>query len=195
MKIKFIKEFKYPGFDISSGAIKDSENYGFQNEVKGWFQWLIDNGFAEEVKESGWWKPKYGKRYYYLGEYGRIKVGTWNDCLWDKNLYAMGDIFKTDGATERYCDYLKAIATVRQDEGVLTPEQIYELGMNNGEAYHIACTDKQNGADELSVCEMDLYFWPPVGVILFDTDEHADDSLDKHPDEWKIIANYDWSRE
>lgn len=149
----------------------------------------------EEVK-SGWWKPKHGQRYYYTGEYGRIKVGTWNDCLWDKNLYAMGDVFKTYGATERYCDYLKAVATVRQDEGVLTPTQVNELIKNEDLAYYVGYMGNRGNGEVLCGCTMSFEdCWMPVGVILFDSEAHADRSLRNHQDEWKIIANYDWSRE
>ena len=184
MKIKFIKEYVAVDPATNSGIVY---RFGETEEIEDYTaQWLIDNGFAEEVKESGWWKPKYGKRYYYLGEYGRIKVGTWNDCLWDNHLYAMGNVFRTEEAADRYCAYLKAEATVRQDEGVLTPEQ----ATKNGYIYYI-CVHNEFGlvvhganADYVS-----------VNTVLFDTREHAQASRDKHPSEWKIIANYDWSRE
>lgn len=149
----------------------------------------------EEAKESDWWKPKFNEEYYFSNNLGELGIAPWSNDELDKARYSMGNVFKTKEAAKRYRDYLRAVATVRQDEGVLTPEQIYELGRNNGEAYHIGCTDKQNGEEVLSVCEMDLYFWPPVGVILFDTEKHAQASLDKHLDEWRTITNYDWSKE
>ena len=194
MKIEFIKEycacFRDENGSINTETFKHGDTVSTSMEADRYFteelaKWLIDNGFAEEVK-SGWWKPKYGKRYYYLGEYGRIKVGTWNDCLWDNHLYAMGNVFRTEEAADRYCAYLKAEATVRQDEGVLTPEQ----AAKNGYIYYI-CVHNEFGlvvhgfnADYVS-----------VNTVLFDTREHAQASRDNHPDEWKIIANYDWSKE
>lgn len=54
MKIKFIKDFKYPEVDISAGAVRNSEGYHLKDEVEEWFQWLIDNGFAKEVEEPEW---------------------------------------------------------------------------------------------------------------------------------------------
>lgn len=195
MKIKFIKDFKYPEVDISAGAVRNSEGYHLKDEVEEWFQWLIDNGFAEEVKESGWWKPKLDDIYYVVYPDGLIASCTWDGCPVDENRFFNGAIFKTEEAAERWRDYLRAIATVRQDEGVLTPEQINELGRHNGLAYYAGCIGKKNGGKMLCVCKMDLCPWTPVGMILFDTEEHAQASLDKHPDEWEIIANYDWSRE
>lgn len=149
----------------------------------------------EEIKESGWWKPKQDDPFWSISSDALVYEHSWNNYAEDRRKMVIGNCFKTREAAVRYCDYLEAIATVRQDEGVLTPEQINELGRNNGETYHIGCIGKQNGEEVLCVCEMDLYIWPPVGVILFDTQKHAEASRDKHPDEWKTIANYDWSRE
>lgn len=186
MRIKFLKEYKYPEVDISAGAVRNSEGYYLKDEVEEWFQWLIDNGFAEEVKESGWWKPKLDDIYYVVYPDGLIASCTWDGCPVDENRFFNGAIFKTEEAAERWRDYLKAIATVRQDEGVLTPEQVVKSSYvyciyDNNEfgpvvhEYYAACT--------------------PVNTVIFDTKEHAIASRNKHPDEWQIIASYDWSRE
>lgn len=197
MKIKFIKDYRFIGNDpddnsdttIKTGSVVDLEN----DEST---QWLIDNGFAEEVKESGWWKPRFNEEYYFVSNNGSVQLDPWGNDELDEYRYSMGGCFKTKTAAERYRDYLKAVATVRQDEGVMTPEQIKKLRRNNGIAYCVAYMDKQNDEEMLCGGEMDFYtLWMPVNAILFDTEEHADASVDKHPDEWKIIANYDWSRE
>lgn len=194
MKIKFIKDYRFIGNDPDDGSdttVKTGSVVDLGNDES--TKWLIDNGFAEEVKESGWWKPRHGQRYYYTGEYGRIKVGTWNDCLWDKNLYAMGDVFKTNGATERYCDYLKAVATVRQDEGVIDLQRAFDRR-------------ESVSSDDFSIYTIAYSFYPRQLVVVgsfdcmsanavwFDTIDHAQSSLDNHPGEWKTIANYDWGR-
>ena len=193
MKIKFLKPFRL--YNPIGDDLMMNEGTVENMEKEDYAKWLIDNDFAEEVKDSGWWKPKRGDKYWYIGLDNFVHLGTWENSVADNGMLKLGLIFKTEKAGVYCRDYLEAVVTVKQDEGVLTPEEVYMRAMDNGEAYHIACTDKQNGTDELSVCEMDLYFWPPVGVMLFDTDEHAQASLDKHPDEWKIIANYDWSKE
>ena len=52
MKIKFLKDYRYPGGGYSNkGDVQTFEDTEF-------VKWAIDNGFAEEVKESGWWKPR-----------------------------------------------------------------------------------------------------------------------------------------
>ena len=196
MKIKFIKEYRAIGdFGMPGKAIIARSTIGdtADNLDDEDAEWLINNGFAEEVKESGWWKPSRGDSYYFVQSAGVITYTVWMDNFQDRARYSLGNYFSTEKAAERCRDYLEAIATVRQDEGVLTPEQINELEWRQGKAYHVGYTCKQNGKE---VRLIDLYeTWAPVGVILFDTEEHADASRKKHQEEWKVIASYDWSRE
>lgn len=198
MKIKFLKEYRaigdfgMPGKAIIVRSIIGDTADNLDDEDA---QWLIDNGFAEEVQESGWWKPKRNDKYYFLGSIGEVGAIPWYNDKLDEYRYSVGNTFKTKEAAERYRDYRKAVVTIRQDKGVLTPEQVYMRAEGDGEAYHVGYMGKQGGEDVLDVCEIDLYFWPPAGAILFDTSEHAEASLDNHLDEWKIIVSYDWSRE
>lgn len=197
MKIKFIKDYRFIGNDPDDGSdttVKTGSVIDLENDES--TKWLIDNGFAEEAKESGWWKPKCYKRYYYIGEYGRIKVGTWNDCLWDKNLYVMGNVFKTEEAAKRCRDYLEAIATVRQDEGVIDLQGIceeYETEDNKYNDFSVYTVAFDLYLRRLVVTDADEYI--SANAIWFEDEEYAQSSLDNHPDEWKTIVNYDWGRE
>ena len=180
MKIKFLKDYRYPGGGYSNkGDVQTFEDAEFA-------KWAIDNGFAEEVKESGRWKPKFGEAYFFLNSTGKINVEPWLSYKSDEYRYSMGECFKTEKAAEAWRSYRIAIATVRQDEGVLMPEEAAKNRCN----YYIWIHDEFGlevhgfNADYVS-----------VNTVLFDTREHAQASLDEHPDEWKIIANYDWSRE
>ena len=203
MKIKFLKEYKFlRGFDnniklTTTKILKDAIVDTVEDEIPDDdVQWLIDNGFAEEVNEPSVWKPKFGETYYFLAASGEVYIDSWVNGGLDELRYSMGACFKTRAAIRRWRDYLRAIATVRQDEGVLTPEQVYELGRNAGKVYHVEYTGKPHGEEALRSSAMDLYdIWAPVGAILFSTIDYADASLNNHPGEWKIIANYDWSRE
>ena len=212
MKIKFLKDYainrgdcplEIGGFAALETEIvkadtvvdleKDNRDDAFSDEL---VRWLIDNGFAEEAKESGWWKPKLDEMYYFVNGYGSVWSDTWDNLEGDRGKLAIGEVFKTEGAAERYRDYLKAIATVRQDEGVLTPERINERIKNEDLAYYVGYMGNRSNGEALCGCTMSFEdCWMPVGAILFDSEVHADRSLDKHPDEWKAIANYDWSRE
>lgn len=196
MKIKFLKEYRAIGdFGMLGKAIVVRSIIGdtADNLDDEDAQWLIDNGFAEEVKQPDWKKPDRGDSYYFINGSGVITSTVWMDNSQDRIRYLLGNYFRTTEAAERYGKYLQAIVAVRQDEGVLTPEQINELEGKQGKAYHVGYMGKQNGEE---VRLIDLYeTWAPVGTILFDTEEHADASRKKHLEEWKIIASYDWSRE
>ena len=174
--------------DETSSMFDSTGTYRFdKDDIKHFDEWF------EEVKEPNWEKPEFDKLYYYVDDTGDIRSKFWMDNSVDNTRWALCICFITEKAAERYKEYLKAIATVRQDEGVLTPEQINELEGREGKAYHVGYMGKQNGEE---VRLIDLYeTWVPVGAILFDTEEHAEASLNKHLDDWKVIANYDWSRE
>lgn len=208
MKIKFIKDYAINrgacpldigGFDALEAEIvkantvvdlkEDNDDDAFNDEL---VKWLIDNGFAEEVKESGWWEPERDEHYYFVTPNGDVVSVPWLGADIDWGRLIMGNCFQTVDAVNRWRDYLKAIATVRQDEGVLTPEEIREMGQSKAIVYTIAYI----GEKELSNVTCDLFdVYPCAGAVYFDTKEHAQNSLDKHKNEWKIIANYDWSRE
>ena len=207
MKIKLLKDYainrgacplNIGGFDmleteiVKAGTIvdleKDNKDDAFSDEL---IKWLIDNGFAEEVKESSWEKPTRGDNYYFINGAGVITSTVWMENSQDRVRYLMGNCFRTTEAAERYRDYLKAIATVRQDEGVMTPEQIRDEYQDRFIHYIGSYQDGQLDVSWKSLCD-DIAI---ANVIYFDTMQHAKNSLAKHPDEWETIANYDWSRE
>lgn len=193
MKIKFIKEYLAVDPVTNSGII---HRLGETEEIEDCTaQWLIDNGFAEEVKESGWWKPKSDEKYYFVNGYGNVWCDTWDDLKGDHSKLSIGNVFKTEGAAERYKEYLKAVAIVRQDEGVIDLQGALERHET---------VDKADDFPMYTIA-YNLYLKELIAVgagdfmtantIWFDSMEHADASLNKHPDGWKIIVNYDWSQE
>lgn len=187
MKIKFLKDYRYPGGGYSNkGDVRTFEDAEFA-------KWAIDNGFAEEVKESGWWRPKLGEEYYTLYSDGLVVSCTWDGCSVDENRFLNGMCFKTGDAAECCRDYLKAVTTVRQDEGALTPEKIVKAQISNIPEV-VWCASYDEDSEPVVGRQHIGYRYPAAGGIYFDTKEHAQASLDNHPDEWKIIANYDWSR-
>ena len=189
MKIKFLKPFRL--YNPIGDDLMMNEGTVENMEKEDYAKWLIDTGFAKEVQESGWWKPQSNEKYYYLAASGEVYIDSWVDGGLDELRYSMGECFKTEKAAEAWRDYLKAVTTVRQDEGVLTPEQAKKKGYiyciyihNDGLVHNEGLVVHGFNADYVS-----------VNTVLFDTREHAQASRDKHRDEWKIIANYDWSRE
>ena len=193
MKIEFIKEycacFRDENGSINTETFEHGDTVSTSMEADRYFteelaQWLIKNGFAEEVKESGWWKPKLDQMYYFLDGYSKACVQPWLNDEFDDIRYSMGNVFKTKEAADRYRDYLKAIATVRQGEGVLTPDDVRKTLARDGTVYTIGISCTMLSVERTS-----------AGAVYFDTGYNAKTSLNEHQDEWKIIANYDWSRE
>ena len=194
MKIKFIKEYQafldFEGSFEASNIYKVGDTKDVDTKAA---QWLIDNGFAEEVNKSGWWKPESYEKYYFLSNVGDIIDEPWFGGMVDESRYSVGNCFKTEEAAERYLNYLKAIATVRQDEGAMTPEELIHAA---GPRPMISWLIARDGPVDLAVSSRSIYYsFSSVSTIYFDTRAHAQASLDKHLNEWKIIANYDWSRE
>lgn len=179
MKIKFLKPFRLYnpiGDDMmmDKGTIENMEKEDYA-------QWLIDNGFAEEVKEPGWWKPRLRERYYYIGPNGGVYNNQWENDSIDNARLKLGSVFKTEEATERYRDYLEAIATVGQDEGFMRKS-------DGGFGWPvIEYTTNNPGVDDIAERQH-------AGEFYFDTREHALNSAMNHTREWQTILNYDWSK-
>ena len=185
MKIKFLKPFRL--YNPIGDDLMMNEGTVENMEKEDYAQWLIDNGFAEEVKESGWWKPRFNETYYFVDGSGRVNAELWLNDELDEYRCSVGNCFKTKAAAERYRDYLKAIATVRQDEGVLTPDDVRKTLARDGTVYTI-------GISRIML-SVNRFYNTSAGAIYFNTGYNAKTSLNEHQDEWKIIANYDWSRE
>lgn len=185
MKIKFIKEYRaigdfgMPGKAIIARSLIGDTADNLDDEDA---QWLIDNGFAEKVKESGQWKPKFDEMYYCLNGNGIIMFETWCNDELDESRYSRGNCFKTKAAAERYRDYLEAVATVSQDDGFMR-----KSGGGFGWPV-IEYTTNNPGVDDIAGRQH-------AGEFYFDTREHALNSAMNHTREWQTIVNYDWSRE
>lgn len=193
MKIKFIK--KYVAFHDFEGAFGTSTIYEVgttKNVSTNPAQWLIDNGFAEEVKEGKWWKPKYNEEYFYIGHDGSVHPCLWANDPLDNGRLKFGSVFKTEEAAIRCRDYWEAIATVRQDEGVLTLEQIREKESWHCDVYYIWKTFA--GDCRVMTLDMTAMHACPNAIFFYKVPD-AEASLEKHSDEWNTILDYDWSRE
>ena len=184
MKIKFLKPFRLYnpiGDDMMMG-----EGTVENMEKEDYAKWLIDNGFAEEVKESGWWKPKFNEEYYFVSNTGNVQLDPWGNDEVDEYRYSMGGCFKTNTSAKAWITYLKAVATVSQDEGFMAP-----FGQLDKGRYGFGIFYDWAG----NLCAEEKNHRVLAGEFYFDNKENAEKSIDSHPNEWKIILNYDWSRE
>ena len=146
----------------------------------------IDNfdEWFEQVPDE--W-PRTDDVFWSVSSDGNSFTSTWGNDGYDKGRMAIGNVFKTKESAERYRDYLKAIATVRQDEGVLIPDDVRKTLARDGTVYTVGINCKMLSVEHL--------YNTSAGAIYFDTGYNAKTSCDKHQDEWRTIADYDWSRE
>lgn len=183
MKIKFIKEYRaLSGESLwncaahSVGAVLDV--------IPVQAQWLINNGFAEKV-EDRW--PREGDKYWLVDTDGNTVRIKWENDEQDDKLKAIGNVFKTEELARRFIDYLKAVETVRHDEGFM---KIRRKINYDTYGYAISQSDWNKSLIAEKVESINH-----AGQFYFDTSEHAEASLDKHRDEWRTIFDYDWSKE
>lgn len=191
MKIKFLKEYKFlRGFEndvklTTTQIFKDAIIDTVEDEVPDEdVQWLIDNGFAEKVDDE--WPQEYDT-VWSISSDGTPYKHNWRGYSRNMERKDIGNVFKTKEAAERFVNYLKAITTVRQDEGVLTPEKVRETLNQYGTVYTVG-----TNATALSV---EHFYNASAGAVYFDTLYNANTSIGNHLDEWEIITNYDWSKE
>lgn len=190
MKIKFIKEYKAFAGTGGSFRIYSSSRQGDVEDVDGEdAQWLIDNGFAEEVKESGWWKPEIDGTYYYVRDtmamYNEVARYSWYGDEDDEYRYSIGNVFKTEKSARRFIDYLKAVETVRHDEGFMKQSRKIDYTPCGYTVYRSYDKSIITEASDTTVS---------AGEFYFDTHEHAKASVEAHQPEWQTILNYDWSK-
>lgn len=190
MKIKFIKEYVSVDPATKSGII---HRLGEIEEIKDYTaQWLIDNGFAEKVEEvKGGWRPEEDDTYYCIrGDidmFMRDEVArySWYDDDDDQYRYSIGNVFKTEKSARRFIDYLKAVETVRHDEGFMKPSRKINYSPCGYGVYR--------GFGKSIIAEVSDTT-VSAGEFYFDTHEHAKASVEAHQPEWQTILNYDWSK-
>lgn len=183
MKIRFVKEYRA----LQQSAACDVYEVGLIDDAtEDEAQWLIDNGFAEEVKESSLWEPEYGEKYYYLDSGGCISRSDWKYTGFDAWRHDIGNVFKTEELAQRFVDYLKAVEVVSHDEGFMKISRKIDYSPRGYGVYR--------GFGKSIIAEVsDMAV--SAGEFYFDTYEHAKASVKTHQNEWQTILNYDWSKE
>lgn len=163
-------------YEIDAGEDDPSVFYG--GDIKNFDEWF------EEVSDK--W-PQKDDAFWSISSDGTSFLDSWHNYTDGRRKMAIGNVFKTREAADRFVDYLKAITTVRQDEGVLMPEKVRETLNQGGTVYTVG-----TNATALSV---NHFYNASAGAVYFDTLYNANTSIGNHLDEWTIITNYDWSRE
>lgn len=163
-------------YEIDAGEDDPAVFYG--GDIKNLDEWFEEVSVKWPQKDDAFWS---------ISSDGTSFLDSWHNYTDGRRKMAIGNCFKTREAADRFVDYLKAIATVRQDEGVLTPEKVRETLNQYGTVYTVG-----TNATALSVKH---FYNASAGAVYFDTLYNVNTSIGNHLDEWEIITNYDWSRE
>lgn len=99
-----------------------------------------------------------------------------------KNLKSIGNYFETKEETEKYIEYLKAKAIIKQDTKGFKPD------WSNGYSYvYFGCwNNRRNELYADSTTSNEKYT-----TIYFRTKKDLLDSFKKHPEEWKVYLTYE----
>ena len=161
------------------GILLDEEGISafYKNEIDNFDEWF------EEV--PGEW-PQKDDAFWSISSDGTSFTDIWGYNDYDKESMAIGNVFKTREAADRFANYLKAVATVSQDEGFMAP-----FGQLDKGRYGFGIFYDWAG----NLCAEEKNHRVLAGEFYFDNKENAEKSIDSHPNEWKVILNYDWSRE
>lgn len=170
------------------GVLLDKEGVSafYENEIDDFDEWF------EPVADE--W-PQIGDVFWSISSDAISCEHDWHNYAENRRKKAIGNVFKTRKAADRFIDYLKAITVVRQDEGVIDLQGVSEM-YKAGDKYDDFCVYTiayDLYLRKLVITDSDEYI--SANAIWFEDKEHADDSLNKHQDEWLTIANYDWSKE
>lgn len=136
----------------------------FPNILKDWFEELLDLN-----------------EYFYITDDGKVDFVVEENHSLSRRRMAIGNIFKTEEEAEKYLEYLKAKAIIKQDAKGFKPnwsddEQPKHYGHCHVESERlwrdIECTEKRS-------------------TIYFKSVKDIEESLDNHPDEWKAYLTYE----
>ena len=142
----------------------------------------IDNfdDWFEEIQEL--------KKYYYIGSMGHIESAEYKG--WEISLKlrkSIGNYFETEEEAEKYLEYLKAKAVIKQDTKGFKPnwydtKQIkYSCSYQEDRFIGYGCVKPVIDSTKTTM----------LSLIYFKSKEDIEESLEKHPKEWKTYLFYE----
>lgn len=132
----------------------------------------MHNEWFEEIQEL--------KKYYYIGSMGHVESAEYKG--WEVSLKlrkSIDNYFETKEEAEKYLEYLKAKAVIKQDTKGFKPDWSDD-------------DEKYLGFWDLDEDKLD---WLPRSIfieasIYFKSREDIEESFEKHPKEWKAYLLY-----
>ena len=186
--------------DMEAGEIfDDTDSFGHETssmfDSRGTYRFEKDDiehfdEWFEKVDESSDWlhngtiyyRPEvsvYSKRFLPCSDMFRVTE-------YDIARRRIGFCHESAKSCERFIDFLESVEAVSHDDGFMSPfGKVDEVRYGFG----IFCDWEGN------LCAEEKKHMVLAGEFYFDNEENAEKSINSHPNEWKVILNYDWSRE
>ncbi len=136
----------------------------FPNILKDWFEELPDLN-----------------EYFYITDDGNVDFVVEENHNLSRRRMAIGNIFKTKEEAEKYIEYLKAKAIIKEDTKGFKPDWEDE----DEYKYSAYWSNRRNEPE----CDADYMEKEPT--IMFKSQNDIEASFKKHPEEWKTYLTYE----
>lgn len=141
----------------------------------------VEEWLKEIEPEYKRWRAGEGKIYFYIEGHGMVSSDREFSHSMDGMYYKLGNYFQTEKEAETVANYLKALATVRDDAKGFEPN----WNDKNQAKWHMTY---DNVDDELrAVYTFNTIETGIFGLPCFATREDAEASIKKHRKEWETI--------
>lgn len=162
-----LSDYDYLETNILLDGDKDETTFGIKRNY-------FINNFDEWFERSG--------EYYYIDSKGDIEYAEydWNKLVL-KPLKLIGNYFETYDEAKKYLEYLKAKAIIKQDVKGFKPD----WANGNSPKYYANWDFDRNKLDWMRV------YVVKEPYIYFESRKALEESLQKHPDEWKTYLTYE----
>lgn len=122
------------------------------------------------------------KKYYYIGSMGHVESAEYKG--WELSLKlrkSIGNYFETEEEAEKYLEYLKAKAIIKEDTKGFKPN------------WQDTDEDKWCGVWDIIHKEVSTHitWYGQEDSIYFKSKEDVEESFENHPEEWKAYLTYE----
>ena len=135
----------------------------------------------ETPKESEYkpWRAIIGERYYYISDGGSVYIDTESGSKIDDYRYNTGNYFKNKDVCEKSKEFQLAKQTLKNDAKGFVPDwksydnKYFVYQLENGYIGAESCVSNHGAC------------------LYFGSKQHAEESIDKHGKEWRIVFNWE----
>ena len=165
-------------FQLHRGGIKDYITLFKDDEQV--YQFKVGENVSEMFND--WFEelPDINE-YFYITDDGKVDFVVEENLNLSERRKAIGNIFETKEEAEKYLEYLKAKAIIKQDTKGFKPN------------WQDTDEDKWCGVWDIIHKEVSTHitWYGQKDTIYFKSKEDVEESFEKHPDEWKTYLTYE----